>query len=125
MLNVLLVGVGGALGAIARYGVVLLVRPRVESFPAGTLACNLIGCAVIGLLAGWMSRWSPAPDAADPWRLFLFVGVLGGFTTFSSLGLEVAEMMRGGRLGTAMVYVALSAVLGPALALGGYALTAR
>ncbi len=125
VVNVLLVALGGALGAVVRYLLVLVIRPHAPGFPVGTLACNLAGCAAIGLLAGWMARWSPPADSDHPWRLFLLVGVLGGFTTFSSLGLEVAEMLRAGRWGAAALYVLLSNVLGIGLALGGYALSGR
>lgn len=118
----LLVAIGGAVGAVLRYGLVALVRPHSPDFPAGTLACNLLGCAVIGLFAGWMSRWN---TPGDTFRLLVLVGILGGFTTFSSLGLEVTEMLRAHRFGAAAGYLALSNLLGIGLALGAYALSAR
>jgi CrcB protein len=122
IISATLVALGGALGALARFGVVSLVKPHSPGFPSGTLACNLAGCAVIGLLAGWLSRMNTPTDNL---RLFLFAGVLGGFTTFSSLGLEVTEMLRESRFAHAAAYVLLSNAVGIALALAGYALTAR
>lgn len=118
---ILLVALGGALGAGARFGLVALVKPHAPHFPLGTLVCNLLGCAAIGLLAGWLTRWT---TSADAFRAFVFVGVLGGFTTFSSLALELSDMLRDQRWGAAALYVIVSNAAGIGLALGGYALTA-
>ncbi|MCE2654442.1 MAG: CrcB family protein [Planctomycetaceae bacterium] len=129
MINVLLVALGGAIGACMRYALVGLVRPMSPGFPTGTLLANLAGCAAIGLLAGWLMGGIGGTGAAggqrEQVRLFLFVGVLGGFTTFSSFALEVTEMVRAGRWGAAGVYVVVSNVVGLGLAVGGYALAER
>lgn len=121
MLNVLLVGAGGAAGALLRFGVVALVRPASPNFPLGTLLVNLSGCLVIGLLGGWLLS---SPEPREQFRLLVLVGVLGGYTTFSSYALEVAEMLRQGRWGWAAAYILVSNLVGLGLAFGGYVLVA-
>lgn len=90
----LIVGAGGFLGSICRYlagGLVYRVLP--ESFPWGTLVVNVSGCGAIGFLAVLADeRMAPSPEA----RLFLMIGVLGGYTTFSSFGLETFNLLRDG-----------------------------
>lgn len=92
----LAVGVGGALGAIARYllgGAVHRLLPGF--FPYGTFVVNLIGCIVFGLIAGLAeSRFVVGPLG----RAFMLVGILGGFTTFSSFAFESFELLRNGQL---------------------------
>lgn len=122
-MTALLVFLGGGLGALLRYGLVLIVRPHWPAFPVGTLAVNLIGCAAIGALAG---RLHPALSAAPDSRAwaFLAAGVLGGFTTFSSFALEFTQLLRDGRPVAAVSYAVLSNALGVALAAGAMALAA-
>ncbi len=120
LVNLLLIAIGGAIGSVARYGLVVAMRPSSPGFPLGTLACNLLGCLVIGLLAGAMGVVGQG-QGEDRARLFLFTGVLGGFTTFSSFGLETIGMLRDGRAGQALAYVALSNVLGLVLVAAGWA----
>eukprot|EP01087_Luapelamoeba_hula_P005814 TRINITY_DN15863_c0_g1_i1.p1 TRINITY_DN15863_c0_g1~~TRINITY_DN15863_c0_g1_i1.p1 ORF type:complete len:128 (-),score=12.09 TRINITY_DN15863_c0_g1_i1:233-616(-) len=109
-----LVMIGGALGAGARFmtgrATLALFGPH---FPYGTLAVNLLGGLLMGVLTGALARSGVAGEA---WRLFLGVGVLGGFTTFSSFSLDVVGMIERGALGTAMAYVLVS-VIGSVLAL--------
>ncbi|KFN48710.1 fluoride efflux transporter CrcB [Arenimonas composti] len=95
------VGLGGALGAIARYGVSLALAGSAARFPWPTFAVNVLGCLLIGLVAGVLAR---APDG-DTLRLFVVTGVLGGFTTFSAFGLETLTLMRRGDAALAAVYV--------------------
>ena len=90
MFNVLLVALGGGLGAAARFGVSLAVPSRADAFPYATFLINVGGSLLIGLLAGWLSMRG---DAGEAWRLFLGVGVLGGFTTFSTYSLETMRMI--------------------------------
>ncbi|MGV3650671.1 MAG: fluoride efflux transporter CrcB [Devosia sp.] len=115
---ILLVGLGGALGAIARYGSgVLTGRLWPAAFPLATLWINILGSLLMGLLVGALARFMPAwqPEA----RLFLAVGVLGGFTTFSSFSLDTIVLIERGEIGQALLYVGLSVVLSlGALALG-------
>ena len=111
MQGILLVGLGGFLGAIARYklgGLVLHLTAQ-ERFPYSTFAVNVFGCLVVGILAGLAERHDAfGPDA----RLFLFTGLLGGFTTFSAFGLEAMYLVRRGELATAALYAGGSVVLG-------------
>jgi CrcB protein len=79
---------------------------------------NLLGCGLIGLAWGMLGKPEEGNEAL---RLALIVGVLGGFTTFSSFGWEMLELMQNGRALTAIVYAALSVALGLALAWAGYA----
>ena len=93
MSKILLVGFGGFVGAVLRYGISGWVQRWTGSvnFPYGTLAVNLLGCLVIGLLAGLAEdRGLFTPEA----RLFLFIGVLGAFTTFSTFGIETLNLLR-------------------------------
>jgi CrcB protein len=111
MQAILLVGLGGFLGSVARYGLASYVLQAAgpHRFPFGTFAVNLLGCLVAGLLAGCAERYEViGPEA----RLFLFTGLLGGFTTFSAFGLEATNLIRRGDLGTAALYVSGSVSLG-------------
>jgi fluoride exporter len=88
MSKVLLLAVGGALGTLARYWLSGVVSDRVATFPMGTMVVNVTGCFVIGLLAALTLR--------TEWRLFLIYGFCGGYTTFSSFGLQTLELARDG-----------------------------
>ncbi len=100
MMNTLVfVALGGAIGAALRYLVGLAV-----AFPLGTLAVNVAGSFVIGVLAVLLLG-PKGPSAAAP---FLITGVLGGFTTFSAFSLDTARLVQDGRIGTAGSYVAAS-----------------
>ncbi len=106
----LLVGAGGAIGAMARYGFAGLVgRAWPMSFPLATLLINIIGSIAMGLLVGLMARFLP------PWqedaRLFVAVGILGGFTTFSAFSLDTIVLFERGEWLSAGAYVLLSVVL--------------
>lgn len=109
MLNLFLVMLGGAIGSAARYGVgragVALLGP---AFPWGTLAVNLVGGFLMGLLGASLLRFGPNAEQA---RLLLGVGVLGGFTTFSSFSLETFAMIERGDVLVALGYV-LASVIG-------------
>lgn len=105
---------GGGLGAVARHGVNLLAAHLVTArFPWGTLAINVIGSLLMGVLVEWFALRSPMPQ---PMRLFLTTGVLGGFTTFSAFSLEVGLLMQRGQALTAAGYV-LASVGGAVVAL--------
>ncbi len=105
-MKVLLVALGGALGSVARYGVGELARRFVPGFPWGTLAVNVIGGVLMGLVAG---RLAEAPQ--EDLRVFAAVGVLGGFTTFSAFSLESAQFIQRRELGLAAGYVGSSVAL--------------
>lgn len=110
----LLVMAGGAIGAGSRYivgaGMLRLTGP---GYPYGTLAINLAGGLLMGALAGLLAR---ASMAGEPWRLFVGVGILGGFTTFSTFSLETWTMFARGDVTAAGGYV-LASVLGSVLML--------
>lgn len=114
----LLVGIGGFIGSILRYlvGSVLLNFANVVRFPLTTIIVNVVGCSVIGYLS------ATTLVNNQPLRLFLFSGILGGFTTFSAFGLEILELERVGQRGTAVIYLILSVVLALAGAWTGRAL---
>ncbi len=99
----LAVALGGALGSVARYGIgVMAARFLGAAFPWGTLAVNLAGCLAIG--AG--AAIAESRGASEATRLFLFAGVLGGFTTFSAFGLETARLFGDGQSARAAANVA-------------------
>ncbi len=109
-MNLILVGLGGAFGAICRYLLsVQAVRALGPGYPWGTYAANVIGGLLMGLLTGALA-YRGGGDA-EKWRLLLAVGVLGGFTTFSSFSLEVVQMLEARNFAQAAGYVAGSVVL--------------
>lgn len=120
MNNLLSVMLGGAIGAGARHlvgrALLALLGP---GFPWGTLTVNLTGGLAMGLLVGLLLRLS----LGEPWRLFLAVGVLGGYTTFSSFSLDAVAMIERGQWPAALGYV-LASVVGAVGALAaGLAMT--
>ena len=124
MRNLLLVGVGGFVGSVARYYLSALVThlSAAARFPYGTIVVNLIGCFVIGLLSGlaeYRHMFSPAT------RLLLFTGLLGGFTTFSAFMYETYFLTRDSAWLPALGNVALQVVLGFALVWVGHQIVAR
>jgi CrcB protein len=115
------VAMGGAIGSWLRYGVARLwtnvVGPVAASaFPWATLTVNAFGSAAMGLLVGWLARHD---GGNETFRLLLGVGVLGGFTTFSSFALEFAVFVERGAIGLAALYVAISLAAGFAGLFGG------
>jgi fluoride exporter len=110
------VGLGGALGSMARHGVNHLVHAAggMGRFPAATLVVNLAGCFAIGVLAGLLASGRIA--LRYEWREFVFVGVLGGFTTFSTFGLDTFVLARTGASAQAAANV-FAQVLGGLLVL--------
>lgn len=106
----LLVGLGGALGAMARYGVgSLFGRTWPMSFPMSTMLINIAGSIMMGLFIGLMARFLPTWQEGA--RLFVAVGILGGFTTFSSFSLDTIVLIERGELISAGLYVLLSVVV--------------
>ncbi len=108
------VGLGGAIGAVLRYqvGKIMDAPAAASSFPWATLTVNVLGSLVMGLLLGWLARGDPANVGAEPVRLLLGVGVLGGFTTFSTFSLEMMVMVERGQPALAMFYATFSIVAG-------------
>ncbi len=111
MIKILLVGTGGFIGSILRYlmsGLVyqLLAKPW---FPYGTMAVNITGCFLIGLCGGLAeTRQLFSPEA----RSFLFIGLFGGFTTFSTFGYETVALLRDGQMVSALSNILLHVILG-------------
>jgi CrcB protein len=107
MSPLLFVMVGGAVGSGARYltgrAMLSLLGP---DYPFGTLAVNLIGGLLMGVLVGVLAKTS----ASETWRLLLAVGVLGGFTTFSAFSLDVVSLIERGAIGVALGYVLVSVI---------------
>ena len=118
-MDILLVGLGGALGAISRYLVGNIIGKTLgTALPYGTFLINIVGCFGMGLLMTFIVDRQLLPPMA---RLVLCVGFLGGFTTFSSFGYETLALLHNGRLLAALGYSCGSVMLGVlAAALGAY-----
>lgn len=102
----LLVMVGGALGALLRYQLGrFALRMWGPGWPWGTFIANVSGGLVMGLFAGWLAARA---QGGEQLRLFVAVGILGGYTTFSSFSLETVLMIERGEIGAAVAYVLLS-----------------
>ncbi|MGH9746815.1 MAG: fluoride efflux transporter CrcB, partial [Candidatus Acidiferrales bacterium] len=102
-MRIALIALFGAIGTLARYGLQGVVQTRATStFPYGTLAVNLTGCFLLGLVGQYTLNRIVLP--AD-WRVAIAVGFFGGYTTFSSFGWETAKMFEDGELLRAAVYV--------------------
>jgi CrcB protein len=121
MLKILLVGLGGGAGALARWGLAGLVhRLFGGGFPLGTFVVNLTGCLLFGLAWGLVeSRGLLGPSA----RMAVLTGFLGAFTTFSTFAFESAQLLRLGQWGLALANVAGQVVLGLVFLFLGLALS--
>ena len=120
MFKFLLLAIGGATGTLLRYSLSGFIHKNIqEIFPWGTLVVNLLGCLLIGVL------WELFQDGiiTANMRLFLFIGVLGGFTTFSSFTLETFNLLKDGEFRFVLLNVFLSNFLGIALVFVGSALS--
>ena len=108
--TLLLVGLGGALGSMARYMFSTLISRLVPSlFPFGTFAVNVVGCVLFGIIVGLAEQRSVfRPEA----RAFLLIGVLGGFTTFSTFAFESFQLLRDGQFISAAVNVVGQVIAG-------------
>lgn len=115
--QILLVGLGGGIGTMMRYGTTLLIKPRL--FPLATLSVNIIGCFIIGLVFALSVKEA---GISDNWKLFLATGICGGFTTFSAFSLENMGLLQSGKIGMALTYIILSVVLGILATFLGYQL---
>lgn len=116
-MDVVLVALGGACGAVSRYFLGNIVGRSLGSvFPYGTFIINIVGCFCMGVLMTLIMERQLLPASA---RLLLCVGFLGGFTTFSSFGIEALSLLTSGRLCAALAYVGGSVLLGLVAAFGG------
>jgi CrcB protein len=122
MYKILWVGMGGFVGSSLRYALSAAVHRLLPLaiFPLGTLAVNVVGCLSIGMLSGF----AESHDVLEPhMRLFLFVGLLGGFTTFSTFGFETFALANGGRVARAAATVLLHIAIGIGAVWFGYVST--
>jgi CrcB protein len=120
MLKTFLIGLGGLVGTIIRYWLTgLLARQYGETLPWGTIAVNLIGC----FLAGVVFHVAEERMMLDPTaRAVIFVGLFGGFTTFSAYGLQTFVLLRDGHFGLAVLNISAANLVGLLLVWAGYAL---
>lgn len=117
MTKLLLVLAGGALGSLARYAASGLTYKYFSgAFPLGTLAVNLAGSFLIGLLWG---LWETS-NISTSMKTFVFIGILGGFTTFSAYSMETLGLFRGGEIKLALVNIFANNILGLLLVFAGF-----
>jgi len=114
----ILVGLGGFAGATARWGLSTAIKSTLDvaAFPYPTFIINLLGCLTIGIAYSLLEH-------NEALKLLLVVGFLGGFTTFSTFGLEIFSLIRLQSVTTAALYAGLSTILGVLLVWAGYRLT--
>lgn len=116
----LFVACGGAIGASLRYGMSLWFAQPHQVFPWVTWSINLVGCLLAGIFFAYSLKY---PVLQQETRLFLMVGILGGFTTFSSFGLETFQLIRAEQLALALLYAVSSLVVGVLLLIIGFYIT--
>jgi len=122
MLKILMVGMGGFAGAVCRYLVyeATLFLYKGAWLPLGTMMVNISGCLIIGFLGGLSeTREIFTPEI----RALVFIGFLGGFTTFSSFGYEIFFLVRNGQTGIALANLGIQVILGLAGVWAGFALS--
>lgn len=113
------IALGGALGALARYGIGLLLKPESTAiFPIHTFLINLTGSFLIGIAAYMLTQLSNTAAV----QLFVITGILGGFTTFSSFSIESVQLIQQGKFIIAGTYITLSTLLGITMAWIGFSL---
>ena len=118
--KLLAIALGGSIGAVLRYLVFFIYeKSNSHTFPWSTLAVNLAGSFLIGLLWGIFEKVYVSPGI----RLFLFVGILGSFTTFSTFAFDVFSLGRDGSIKYLIIYILATNIFGIALAFGGYYLS--
>ena len=119
MIKLLLIGLGSALGGIARYGLSKVISDNAPSlFPWGTFTVNVLGCFIIGLVYGFIDNGMGLSENS---KLFLTVGFCGGFTTFSTFSHENYLLFEGGNGLVVAAYAALSLFIGLVMAYAGHA----
>ena len=118
MAELLAVGAGGFIGAVARYGLSRILSVFSDAFPwLATAGANTLGCFALGVLMGSLERWTPVPEHA---RHFLIVGLLGSFTTFSAFSWDSLSFFREGNVRAGLGHIVVSVALGLAAAVCGF-----
>ncbi len=120
----LVVALGGAIGTFGRYAVALALAPISQSLPWGTVIINIVGSFVIGFF-GTLTLSHGRYPVSENLRLFVLVGLCGGFTTFSSFSLQTLDLLRAGAITRACVNVGISVVLCLCAVALGHAIAAR
>ncbi len=115
--NFLLVGLGGAIGSMLRYGISILYS--FKHFPAATFTVNILGSFFIGII---MAISIKDETFFSNWKLFLATGICGGFTTFSAFSAENVQLLQNGKIFSALIYTTLSILLGIVAAWIGFKL---
>ena len=115
--NAIIIGCGSFIGGAVRYLISVAMKTMSKGFPWGTLAVNLVGCLVIGLLWGFFSK---SASENSSWALFMTVGICGGFTTFLTFSKEALMMLQAGSFMSLLAYIAVSVIGGIGLAAAGY-----
>jgi len=122
MIKLMLIGAGGALGALLRYVTTGLAQPADLAFPVGTLVVNVVGCFVIGILS---ALFAGPHLVREEFRLAVMIGLLGGFTTFSSFAWESFALANDGQIRLALLNVVASNLFGLTAAWIGYRIGQR
>ncbi len=121
MRTLLLIGVGGMFGSIARYLTSQLFnRYFSDPLPIGTLVVNIVGAFLVGVIIGLGERYR---WFTEPWHFFLAVGFCGSFTTYSTFAYENYTLIKQGHISTLFFYISISLVVGTLLAWAGYMLS--
>jgi len=123
LIKLALIAVGGGFGAVARFGLSLWTNRMWPNFPSGTLAVNLFGCLLIGLVMPVFA--GQPPRSREEWRLLLVIGFLGAFTTFSTFAYETFVEGDSSQFSKALANIAVSVLGGLVLVWIGYRLTDR
>ncbi|MFK7805544.1 MAG: fluoride efflux transporter CrcB [Anaerolineae bacterium] len=125
MQNLLAIGLGGAIGALLRYGIAIgtsSLIPLQNGFPLGTFIANMLGSFLMGVL---YQSFSQSAGHSEPVRLLLTTGLLGALTTFSTFALEGVNLHRSGDISLGLTYIVLSNLCGFLLLFGGITLASR
>ena len=118
--HIFLIGLGGGLGAMMRFAISHNLQNTPfdgTTFPYGTFCVNILGCLLIGLAAAYFDSHS---DTSLPLKLFLIIGILGGFTTFSTFSMESLSLLQHGHPALAWMYIIGSPAIGITASLGAY-----